>query len=247
MDMSRPLQIVAGCPFNCLPAAIVSSSSGQSRYDPAPRQRSSKAHDNFLDFTLKRNQPHGYRLRAVALLDVAQYLFEKTIKNGYFWSNIVALSLLTCLFVIIVYQHRIQTKREWASAEMLAQFEQSLFRSNAQLDEATKRNQSTDETLRCCASPHYGLRFRSRRLLDLPHHLRLRLEQPTCKRWRRCFQAPTPPKPTNGRAVATATTTQAGDQMRLFKSDADLIIKVNSLEQQLAHLTGTTTSSLRAG
>ncbi len=43
------------------------------------------------------------------------------------------------------------------------------------------------------------------------------------------------PKPVNGRAAGRATATQAGDQIRLFTPDADLIIKVNSLEQQLAH------------
>ena len=66
-------------------------------------------------------------------------LLEETVRNVYFWSNVVALVLLGCLFIIIVYQHRIQAKREWTAAEMVRQFEQCLARSRAQVHEATKR------------------------------------------------------------------------------------------------------------
>ena len=74
-------------------------------------------------------------------------LLEETIRNGYFWSNLVALGLLACLFVIIVYQHRVQTCREWTAAEMLAQHEHALSRANAQVEEATSRNRGLMEAL----------------------------------------------------------------------------------------------------
>ena len=74
-------------------------------------------------------------------------LLEGTVRNGYFWSNLVALGLLACLFVIIIYQHRVQTCREWAAAETLAQYEHSLSRANAQVEEATKRNRGLMEAL----------------------------------------------------------------------------------------------------
>ena len=69
-------------------------------------------------------------------------LLEETVRNVYFWSNVVALGLLGCLFIIIVFQHRIQAKREWTAAEMLRQFEQSLARSRAQVEEATQKESS---------------------------------------------------------------------------------------------------------
>src|ERR1700676_660825 len=138
-EMNRPLQIVAAAFFLASLAALSPAQSGQSRYDPASPQRSSQTQDNFLDFTLQRINPTDTDY-GQWLAERRTILFEETFKNSYFWSNIVALSLLACLFIIILYQHRIQTKREWASAEMLAQFEQSLFRSDARLDEATKRN-----------------------------------------------------------------------------------------------------------
>ncbi len=74
-------------------------------------------------------------------------LIEETMRNGYFWSNLVALGLLACLFVIIVYQHRVQTCREWTAAEMLAQYEHALARANAQVEEATSRNRGLMEAL----------------------------------------------------------------------------------------------------
>ena len=74
-------------------------------------------------------------------------LLEETIRNGYFWSNLVALGLLWCLFVIIVYQHRVQTCREWTAAETLAQYEHALARANAQVEEATRSNRGLMDAL----------------------------------------------------------------------------------------------------
>jgi len=60
--------------------------------------------------------------------------------------ELVALGLLACLFVIIVYQHRVQTSREWSTAETLAQYEHSLSRANAS-GGATNRNRGLMEAL----------------------------------------------------------------------------------------------------
>ncbi len=74
-------------------------------------------------------------------------LLEETIRNGYFWSNLIALGLLACLFVTIVYQHRVQTCREWTAAAVLAEYEHALSRANAQVEEATSRNRGLMEAL----------------------------------------------------------------------------------------------------
>jgi len=234
-EMSRPLQIVAAALLIASLAPSSLAQLGESRYDPAPRQRTSKARDNFLDFTLKRINPtdtdYGH-----CLAERRTILFEETIKNSYFWSNIVALSLLACLFIIIVYQHRIQTKREWASAEMLAQFEQSLFRSNAQLDEATKRNRQLTETLAALRESALRSSFQVAESAGLAASSSAKTRLTIAQAMAPMLPSSNAPKPANGRAAAaTATAKQTGDQMRLFTPDADLIIKVNSLEQQLAH------------
>src|ERR1700732_2605583 len=56
-EMSRPLQIVATALLLGSLALLSLAQSDQSRYDPAPRQRSSKAQDTFFNFTLKRINP----------------------------------------------------------------------------------------------------------------------------------------------------------------------------------------------
>jgi septal ring factor EnvC (AmiA/AmiB activator) len=231
MDMNRPLHVLIAALFVVSMKPVSVAQSHQCRYDPAPRQRDSKAQDSFLDFTLKRINPtnidYGQRLA-----EQRTWVFEETIKSSYFWSNIVTLSLLVGLFIIIVYQHRIQTEREWASAEVLAQFEHSLLRANAQIDEATKKNHQLTETL--AALRESGLRS--------PFQVAASATPAASSsaRTRNITVPATLPnsdstKPVDGRASETRTAPQTADQMRLFTSDADLIVKVNSLEQQLAH------------
>ena len=77
----------------------------------------------------------------------ARWCSQETIESAYFWSNIASLGLLGCLFIIIIYQHRVQRSREWTAAEMLAQYEHSLSLANAQVEEATKRNCGLMEAL----------------------------------------------------------------------------------------------------
>ena len=115
-------------------------------YDPTGQAQSSKPKDGFVDFALKSINPAD-KDYGQCLDEGRKMLLEETVRNGYFWSNLVALGLLACLFVIIVYQHRVQTCREWAAAETLAQYEHSLSRANAQVEEATNRNRGLMEAL----------------------------------------------------------------------------------------------------
>src|SRR3982074_2080996 len=91
-EMSRPLQIVAMALLIASLAPSCLAQSGQSRYDPAPPQRTSKGQDSFLDFTLKRINPTDIDY-GQCLAEHRTILFEETIRNSYFWSNIFALSL----------------------------------------------------------------------------------------------------------------------------------------------------------
>jgi len=232
MDMNRPLHVLIAA---LLVASLLPLSAAQSRqykYDPATGQRSSKAQDSFLDFTLKRVNPtdadYGKRLAERRTLIV-----EETIRNNYFWSNIVTLSSLVGLFIIIVYQHRIQTKREWASAEALAQFEQSLFRANAQLDEATKKNHQLTETLAALRESALRSPFQVAASAAPSSSSSAKTRNSTVPVMAAMLPDSDSPKPANARPSGTRTAPQTVGQMRLFTLDADLILKVNSLEQQL--------------
>jgi hypothetical protein len=160
-------------------------------------------------------------------------VLDETMKNGCFWSNVVALGLLGCLFFIILHQRRVQTRREWTAVEALAQYEHALSRANAQVEEATSRNRGLMEaltTLResalCSQSPAGDV------------HDRSVLEAASSRASSIQANQVAPVKSSNvasasSRSARAATATPPANQIGLFKPDVDLIMKVNSLEQQL--------------
>jgi len=231
MDVKRPFGIAAALLIALL-SPLSFSQSRQSSYDPATQQRSPKPQDGFLDFTLKRVNPSDKNY-GQCVDEGRVVLLEETVRNGYFWSNLVALGLLGCLLVIIIFQHRIGSRREWAAAEILAQFEQSLQRSNAQVDEATKKNHGFKDALAM-------LRESTLRSAPLPPDAGEITASPVAKTRANTARVAvsTTTKTTSAKAAternATAIAVETENQMALFKSDAALIMKVNSLEQQLA-------------
>jgi len=214
-------------------SALSLSQSRPASYDPAGHERSPKPQDGFLNSTFKGINPSD-KDYGQCVDQGRAVLLEETVRNGYFWSNLVALGLLGCLLVIIIFQHGIGNRRERATAEILAQFEQSLQRSSAQADEATKKNHAFKEAL---------ARLRESTLQSGP---------PPSDSGETSSSAATKTRVTAARAAAatsTKTTPAKGaatrsdggaiaaeptNQMALFNTDAALIIKVNALEQQLA-------------
>ena len=233
--MKRSYLIAAAALLIAILPPFLAAQSDHSSYDPAAHQGSSKPRDGFLDYTLKRINPSGANY-GQCLGEGRTMLLEETLRNVYFWSNVVALGLLGCLFIIILYQHSIQAKRDWTAAEMLRQFEQSLARSRAQVDEATRKNHHLMETLA-------ALRESVLRPASLPHESTERAASSAAKPRTPSAQPAPPPatlktnpaKPTNGGATRTTAAADPAGQMRLFTPDADFIMKLNSLEQQLAH------------
>jgi hypothetical protein len=232
--MKRSYRIAAAALLIAILPPFLAAQSGHASYDPAAHQGSSKPRDSFLDYTLKRiNTSDGNYGQCLG--EGRTMLLEETVRNVYFWSNVVALGLLGCLFIIIVYQHRIQAKREWTTAEMVRQLEQSLGRSRAQAEEATQKNHHLMETLA-------ALRESASRSASLPIESADRAASSAAKS-RTPSTQPAPSvtlktnsaKPTNGGAARTAATVVPASQMRLFTPDGDFIMKLNSLEQQLAH------------
>jgi hypothetical protein len=224
-----PLLVLALAPSSWPQAA-------KSSYDPASNERRSKPRAGFIDFTLKRVNPsdkdYGEMISAGRNL-----LLAETIENGYFWSNVVSLGLLGCLFILVVYQQKHLNRAEWKSAEIVAQYEYALKRANVQVADATKRNSEIIEVL-------VGLKEST---ACAPSARTNNNEAPVARQSRpRPADPPAstaePPKNGTNKAIkATATTTAGADaatQIGLFKPDVDLITRVNSLEQLLARSKG---------
>jgi hypothetical protein len=185
-----------------------------------------------VDYTLGRINPSDKDF-GECVDQGRKLVLQESIQNGYFWSNVVTLSLLGCLFIIVVYQHRQRVRREWTIAEILQQYEHALLRANTQVDEATKRNSELSEELT-------SARENTSRS---PIVLTERRESPTP----RVTSKPTADTPPVEATAAKSTVVSTGDtapngrrngskvanQMGLFKPEVDLILKVNSLEQQL--------------
>lgn len=165
-------------------------------------------------------------------------LLAETIENGYFWSNVVSLGLLGCLFILVVYQQKRLNCAEWKSAEIVAQYEHALKRANVQVVDATKRNGEIIGAL-------VGLKEST----VCPEPARTNNNEAPVARQSRARSADTPvstaESPRNGTNKAVKATTipttagaDAGAQIGLFKPDVDLITRVNSLEQLLARSKG---------
>jgi hypothetical protein len=232
MDVSRTSRIAAIAFGFAVFVSLALAQPDHSNYDPAAQQRPAKPPDGFVNFSLKRinrsDKDYGQ-----CLDEGRTMLLDETIKSGYFWSNLTALGLLGCLFIIIVLQHRVQTKREWTAAEMLGQLEQSLARANAQVEEATKRNRALTNSLA-------ALKQSTPQSQPLPADTVDRTTFRPTPRHTASTQvsATTAPKgngakPAVDRPGDAAAAPNPGGQIALFKPEVELVTKVNVLEQQL--------------
>jgi hypothetical protein len=232
MDVNRPFRIVIAGLFLAMLPLLCFAQARPSGYDPAAQEQPPKQKDGFVDFALKSINPAD-KDYGQCLDEGRKLLIEETMRNGYCWSNLVALGLLACLFVIIVYQHRVQTSREWTAAEMLAQYEHSLSRANAQVEEATNRNRGLMEALTALresalrsqlppgeAQDRSALQTVSSRTSTIP------ASQLASTKSSSATSGPI-------RSARAATATSLANQIGLFKPEVDLVMKVNSLEQQL--------------
>jgi hypothetical protein len=236
MDVSRRYRIVVAGLFLAMLPSLCFAQARHSGFDQAAQAQIPRQKDGFVDFALKRinaaDKDYGQ-----CLDEGRKLLIEETMRNAYFWSNLVALGLLACLFVIIVYQHRAQTCREWTAAEILAQHEYALARANAQVEEATSRNRGLMEVLS-------ALRESALRSQAPPGEVQDRPAPQTARSRTSSIPASKVATPRNGNATSagdrsasaatgTRSANQPTNQIGLFKPEVDLIMKVNSLEQQL--------------
>ena len=231
--MKRPYQIATALLFSAVLGAFAVAQSPRSRFDPAGHEDLAKPQDSFLDFMLKRINPSDTDYGKY-LSESRTLLIDETVRNAYFWSNIVALGVLGFLFFLVLYQHKTQTKREWAVAEIIGQLEQNLNRSRAQVFEATRKNRELAEALAvlkesASRSPSLALESADNAGVATAKPRAQNIQPPP---------ATTPKanlsKPLNGSGIPTSAGKEPIAQMRLFTPDADFVMKLNSLEQQLA-------------
>jgi hypothetical protein len=232
VEVKRTSRIGASALFIALSSPFLAAQSGHASYATAAHPGSPKRQDSFVDFALKRINPsdadYGERLT-----EGRNLLLEDGVERGYFWSNVIALGLLSCLFILIVFQHRIQAHREWTTAEIIAQLEQSLARSNAQVEEARKRNRALMESLAVLQpSTPPSQPFPADRVDGAP--FRPTRSHAASSQW----SSTTAPKgdgakPAADHPAAAAAAPNPGGQIALFKPEVELVTRVNVLEQQL--------------
>lgn len=231
MDVSLALRIAVAA--LCVAASSIMSfgQAAPNSFDPARRQAPVKAPEGFIDFTLKRINPSDQDY-GKCFDEGRDMLIAESVKNGYFWSNLVALGLLGSLFLIVLYQHKIQTRRDWTAAGMLGQHKHAMARMAARMEEVTKENRNLIEDL--AAVREAALQAAPSE--DSPEHRASAAVKSQTAGVKTPIPATgtVPAKPVTERnARTTAAAAEPQNQMALFKQDAALIMRVNSLEQQL--------------
>ena len=232
MDVNRTFRIAIVGLFLAMLPLVCFAQERRPSYDPTGHAQSSKPKDGFVDFALKSINPAD-KDYGQCLDEGRKMLLEETVRNGYFWSNLVALGLLACLFVIIVYQHRVQTSREWSAAETLAQYEHSLSRANAQVEEATNRNRGLMEALTALRNSALSSQSTPAEAQDRPAVETVSSRASGIPASQVAAIKSSDTKSAPGRSARAAIAAPPANQIGLFKPDVDLIMKVNSLEQQL--------------
>jgi hypothetical protein len=241
MDVRRTTAIASAVLVIAIASPLALTQPRSSSSEPVNHLVLQRQQSGFLDFTLKRLNPqdtdYGERFD-----EGRSTLVEETVMKTYFWSNVVALGMLGCLFTIVVCQQRVYRKREWASAEILGQLEHSLARSDARVRQITERNLALAESVS-------ALKHASERDSQSPASPTNSTPPPARTRpLSGEATAPTPAKTkaskpmpdrqsltTTVASSSVATMPAQGSQISLFKPEVELVTRVNTLEQQLGH------------
>lgn len=241
MDVRRPISIASAVLIIAIASPFALAQAGSSSNEPANHLILQRQQSGFLDFTLKRINPRDTDY-GECFDEGRAALAEETVMKTYFWSNVVALGMLGCLFTIVVCQHRVHRRREWMSAEILAQLEQSLARSDARVRQITERNLALAGSISALKHASEQAPPSPRRPADSTLHanrtqpLNGQAAAPTSSKTKATKSMP-------DRQSSTATVSSSsvaampasGSQISLFKPEVELVTKVNALEQQLSH------------
>jgi hypothetical protein len=92
----------------------------QSTPQAVPSHRVTKRSQGFLDYVLGKINPNNHDYGSSAA-DARSELVAYTVRDLYFWSNVVSLALLTGTSMAFVFVLRTQEKREIIAANLIAQ------------------------------------------------------------------------------------------------------------------------------
>jgi hypothetical protein len=223
--------VVAGLFLAMLPW-LCFAQARRSGYDPSSQPQSSRQKTGFVDFALKSINPAD-KDYGQCFDEGRKILLEETVKKGYFWSNLVALGLLAFLFVIILYLHKVQTRRDWAAAEILGQHQHALSRANAEVEQATSKNRGLMEALTTLRESALRPQAPPGEAQEHPVPQSVRSRTSGIPASQVASTKSSNATSATDRSPSAADATRPTNQIGLFKPDVDLIMKVNSLEQQL--------------
>jgi hypothetical protein len=226
MDVRRTVSV--GVLLLLIPSIAICQPDGKKLDQPA-QMHAHKRDDSFLEYTLKQVNPtdvdygsRGARWRKAFV--------ERTLANRYFWSNTIALVLLAGLSLAMLYQRNSQTRRDWATADVLAQYEHALTRANVQIQDLTSKNHALAGAI-----------------AEKKEQARQSSFAPPLPREQSPATGATNPERPRIEPSRTAVSKEAqrtqkhlqatenDNQITLFTPEVDLMMTVNSLKQQLAH------------
>jgi hypothetical protein len=233
MDVRRAFCILAMASVVVIASLPCLAQSGDFAVGPTDRRTTRVRPDGFLDFSLKRLNPENTDY-GKCIGEGRSLLIDESLQNGYFWSNVIALGMLGCQFTIILYQRRVQSKREYSSAEVLTQLERSLARSNAEVEDVIRKNRDLTESFATLKNVIHqtpsGLRDSERPERPQAAQSRTAIAPSSVATTAR---TPAPKQPSSRHSPAPRTPS-ASSQIALFKPEVELVNRVNSLEQQLS-------------
>jgi hypothetical protein len=200
-----------------------------------------KDKQGLVDFAAGRINP-GDQNYGQCIDEGRRILIEESIDRAYFWSNLAAVGIALCLFVVVVHQHRSQQRREIMTAEIVNQYRNALSRAEAQVAEVTKRNHAFMGEWAAAPTPKTppapleigttGGQTKPRKAApESPANVALPGpadgNKPANKDNNKA------PVPTTAGAQPAPEETRSGGQIALFSSDVDLVARINTLQQQL--------------
>jgi hypothetical protein len=234
MDVRRRPLVALTVLFVTSLGPFSAAQTSRAKYDPAAKGHPPQPQQSFLDFTLKGMNPAETDY-GECIDESRKLLLSETIDDRYFWSNAVGACVLVGLFVIIVFEDKRYRRSEWMAAEGLAQYDHALALARGEFAEAKKRNEGLMKSLSSVRESVLGQPTLSPEALS-------RATGVTPSRVSTAHKKSTG-TPANGNNMEQSEpkapplkADPADGQIRLFNPDGDLVMKINSQEQQITSL-----------